>query len=203
MGDGLHSSDDGGLEGRLRVVAVADGVEAVGDEARLVGLAVAGGEGRAELGLIAVGGLVEIDVEEEAPLEASDQPDQRGGLLGGGVVDEGAVGVDGLGVPAVDHLIAPGAHAGGDEEVDPVEVGRRPGGEEGERTLNAARLVAVDPAGDQRPRSPGEGLGAPNREEGVASRIEAQRPVSLDRELGTEGLELGDDLLFVASLDGP
>src|SRR3546814_5559686 len=59
VGDLRHRRDDGLLERRLRMLAVVDQIEAVGNLARLVRLAVAGSQRRAELALVAVGSLVQ------------------------------------------------------------------------------------------------------------------------------------------------
>ena len=60
------NADDRCLELRPRVLGVADGVEAIGNLARLVRRAIACCEGGPELGLIGVGRLVQVDVHEHA-----------------------------------------------------------------------------------------------------------------------------------------
>ena len=75
--------DDRALEFGLRILGVVDQIEAVRDEPRLERLAVARGERGAELGLVGVGGLVQVDVQQETSAQRRDQAQQRGRLCRG------------------------------------------------------------------------------------------------------------------------
>src|SRR5690348_1267326 len=66
MGDLGHRGNDSLLERGLRLRAVGAQVEAIGNRAGFERLAVAGRQGRAELGLVAVGSFVQIDVHQHA-----------------------------------------------------------------------------------------------------------------------------------------
>ena len=80
MGHAFDRGDDRALERGLWVGAVVDEVEAVG---RLFALGIAAVARRArgdEFVGVAVGRLVEVDVQEERSLDRCDQLDQRGGF---------------------------------------------------------------------------------------------------------------------------
>ena len=68
---GLRQGD--GLKVRLRVLGVANDVKPVGDQTRLEQLAVAGRQRGPKLLLVAVGGLVQIDVHEKLDPELGER----------------------------------------------------------------------------------------------------------------------------------
>src|SRR3990167_7379529 len=150
VGHLLHLGDDRLLEIRLRVVAVADQVEAVRDALGLGGLAVTRGLGRAELGIVGVGGFVQVDVQHEPIGHRPDEIQQRGRFGAGAVGHEAAVGVDGQRVPALHALVGPGTDAGHHQHVDAAVVVGQVLFDELQRAVHTAGLVAVHAAGDQR-----------------------------------------------------
>ena len=185
--DGL---DDRLLEFRLRILAVVDEIEAVGNHAGLERLAVARGERGAELGLVGVGRLVQIDVQEEASAQRRDEAQQRRGLLGGAPLAERAIRIDGVRVPAMDPLVSPRAHARHHDHVDRARVVGRAPLDELQRAVHAARLVAVHAARHEHDRADHRASSAAHREQTVAIRriveltvlcdIEARRQRSID-----------------------
>ena len=111
--------------------------------------------GDAEFGLVRVRRLVQIDVArplgDAARLE---QAHEARGLLGAAgrrvAALEGTIRVDGVRIPALDVLVAPGRHARRDDDVEaPGRVGEGVRLQEPQRAVDARRLVAVDAAGDQ------------------------------------------------------
>src|SRR5690606_24469593 len=147
VGNLFDGGEDGLLEVGLRILAVADEVEAVGDGAGFEGLAVAGGEGRAEFGFVGVGGFVQVDVHEDRALLRGHQVHQGRAFAGGAVRVEGAVGVDRVGVPALEMLVAPGADARDDQQVGAAGPVAGVVGGELQGAVDAAGFVAVDAAG--------------------------------------------------------
>eukprot|EP00760_Papus_ankaliazontas_P005236 PhM_4_TR12457/c0_g1_i2/m.26484 len=149
----LDGGDHGLVPLQLRAGLVGDEVEAVRDGVpRWDVLAVARGLRRRELGVVRVGRLVQVSVHEHRRGLLDELHDAGHGerrLLAAGLVEhEAAVGVDGLGVPPVDRLVAPRADAGQHEHVDPLGVLGELLLDEHERAVDAAGLVAMHAAGD-------------------------------------------------------
>jgi len=133
----------------LRVFAVADHVEAIGDGVTLERLAVTGAARRVELVQVAVGGLVQVQVHADVGLALGHPAHQRGGLLDQAAVTEAAVRVDRIRVPALDALVAPGTDARRHDQVHPAQVALGPFFEELQGAMHAAGLIPMHAAGDQ------------------------------------------------------
>ena len=95
---------------------------AVGDDVRLARLPVPRRLRRAELGLVRVRGLVQVEVREPGGALGSDERCQKRGFDGGGRVDlvEASVRIHRLRVPALDALVPPRRDARRDENVERV-----------------------------------------------------------------------------------
>ena len=86
---------------------------------------------------------------EELPEPGRHQPHQRRRFLRRAGRAEGAVGVDGVEVPAVDALVGPGAHARRHQQVDAPRKGFGVLVQEAQRAVHAAGLIAVHTARHQ------------------------------------------------------
>eukprot|EP00519_Triparma_laevis_P000801 CAMPEP_0182505598 /NCGR_PEP_ID=MMETSP1321-20130603/19517_1 /TAXON_ID=91990 /ORGANISM="Bolidomonas sp., Strain RCC1657" /LENGTH=189 /DNA_ID=CAMNT_0024711163 /DNA_START=260 /DNA_END=829 /DNA_ORIENTATION=+ len=185
------------------VLGVADEVEAVWDFALLVDAARKGGAGGHELGLVGVGGLVLVDVEEPFSsfhAEAAQERDGSSGLFGvrGRVSSEATVGVLAALVPPLDPLVPPRRDAGQHDYVEVVAVlggGRL---QEKNGALYAASLIPVDAAGDQNAGLALVPVLAERGEQGEPGGIVLQGSVLAHLEfLRVQSLQLCDDLLQI------
>ena len=145
--------------------------------AGLVRLAIARGQRRPELGLVGVGGLVQVDVHEHAIAQRRDQPHERRRLLAPGCPR----GTNGSGstrerVPAMDALVGPRADARRDQQVDATRVVGRVPLDELQRAVHAAGLVAVHAAGDQHDGQFVAPVAALDREQRIAVGAVVERP---------------------------
>ncbi len=122
--DPFDAGDDRGLEVGLSVFAVANRVEPVGYQSWFEGMAVTGGECGSELRFVAVGCLVKIDVHQEVDPEVADQLHHRSRFFGRTVDEERAIGIEAVGIPPVDHLVAPRTDTRCDKQIHAVAIGR-------------------------------------------------------------------------------
>ncbi|KAG1318486.1 hypothetical protein G6F63_015188 [Rhizopus arrhizus] len=122
VGDRRNRGDQRLLEFGLRIFAVADHVEAVRNGVAIELLAVAGATGRIDLVQVSFGGLVQVQVHQQARLALGHPAHQRGGFLDLAAVTEAAVRVDGIRVPALDALVAPRTDARRHDQVQPAQV---------------------------------------------------------------------------------
>ena len=182
--------------------AVVDQVEAVGNLPGLMRLAVAGGQRRAELGLVGIGGFVQVDVHQHAVAQWRDQAHQRRRLRRRAVVAERAVRVERIRVPAVDALVAPRADARCHDQVDPARIVRRMPVEELQRAVHAAGLVAVHAAGHQHAGKLVAPAAAADREQRVAVGRVIESAVLRHVEARAQGLDRAQHVRFVAALHG-
>ncbi len=199
MGHLLDGGDHCLLECRLRVLAVIDQVEAIGDQARLERLAIARGQRRAELALVAVGGLVQVDVQHELALVRGDQLDDGGRFAGRAIGAEVAVRVDGIVVPAVDALETPRVHARRHQQVGFAGVVGRVLFEEVQRAHHAAGFIAMHAAGDQRRRQRRVPVAAAQRVQGVGLAGVVQLAIGHLVEAVGQGLDARQHFLVIAA----
>ena len=149
VGDLRNGRDHRALERKLRVLGVADGIETIGNLARLERLAVARRQCRAELGLVGIGSFVQVDMQEHALTHGRDQAHQRCRFLGRTVLAKGTVRIDCLRVPAMDALVGPRAHTRRDEQVDPARIARRVLLGKLQGAMHTTGLVTMHSAGHQ------------------------------------------------------
>ncbi|KAG1172668.1 hypothetical protein G6F35_016839 [Rhizopus arrhizus] len=102
--------------------------------------------------MVAVGGLVQVQVHQQARLALGHPAHQRGGFLDLAAVTEAAVRVDGIRVPALDALVAPRTDARRHDQVQPAQVTLGLLFQELQGAMHDAGLVAMHAAGDQRGR---------------------------------------------------
>lgn len=128
---------------------VVDQIEAIGDFARLEHGAVARGERGTELGLVAVGGLVQIDMHQHPIAQRCQQAHQRGRFLRRAVLAERTVGIDRIRIPAVNALIGPGTDARRHDQIHPAGVVRHVAIDELQCAMHTAGFIPMHAAGDQ------------------------------------------------------
>src|SRR5262249_39431220 len=115
-----------------------DEIEAVGYGPWLEGLAVTRGERRTIFAFVRIRGLVQVDVDEDALAQRSNEAHQCGAFFGRAVRAEGTVRIDGVWVPSMDALVAPWTHARRHQEIDAVGVAFGAPFQKLQRSVNAA-----------------------------------------------------------------
>ena len=113
---------------------------------------------------------------------------------------EGAVGVDGVEVPAVDALVGPGAHARRHQQVHPPGKGLGVLVEEAQRAMHAAGLVAVHAARHQHAGQAGLPRAGAQRQQGETLARIGQLAIRDDFEARRQPLDHAQHVVRIAAL---